>query len=260
MSFGVQSFIDSDLKFLTRIHSSEQAIDAIQSAQDSGFENLNLDLIFALPKQTMENWQYNLNKAISLGTKHISAYSLIFEEGTFLNMLLHKNKVKKADIELEQQMYEYTMEFLPANRFKQYEISNYAKKGFECRHNLKYWEYDDYISFGPSASSFINNKRWTNVRDIDKYIGLISTSKNPADFTEEIDKETSVTEYIFLGLRSKGVDTKKYNKRFNENFKQKYKDTIEILTTGGFAELNNSHLKLTSKGYSLCDEIAATYF
>jgi oxygen-independent coproporphyrinogen III oxidase len=260
ISFGVQSFIDSELNFLTRIHSSSQAIETIKTAQDSGFENINLDLIFALPNQSLENWKYNLEMAISLATKHISAYSLIFEVGTFLNMLLHKNRVRKADIDLEQEMYEFTMSYLPENGFGQYEISNYAKAGYQCRHNLKYWEYDDYLSFGPSASSFVNNKRWTNTRDINKYIDLIDNNQVAADFTEEIDKETSITEYIFLGLRSKGIDIKKYDKKYNESFKDKYKDTLEILLKSGFGEMNNSHFSMTRKGYALCDEIVATYF
>lgn len=260
ISFGVQSFIDSELKFLTRIHSSSQAVEAIKSAQDAGFENLNLDLIFALPNQSIENWQYSLESAVSLGTKHISAYSLIFEEGTFLNMLLHKNRVRKADIDLEQEMYEFTMNFLPENGFGQYEISNYAKTGYECRHNLKYWEYEDYLSFGPSASSFVNNKRWTNIRDINNYIEQINGNQSTADFSEEIDKDTSITEYIFLGLRSKGIDTKKFNEKYKEDFNEKYKDAIEILLKSGFAEQQNSHIKMTRKGYALCDEIVATYF
>ncbi len=260
ISFGVQSFIDSELKFLTRIHSSSQAIEAIKTAQDSGFENINLDLIFALPNQSLENWKYNLETAISLGTKHISAYSLIFEEGTFLNMLLHKNRVRKADIDLEQEMYEFTMNYLSDSGFGQYEISNYAKAGYQCRHNLKYWEYHDYLSFGPSASSFVNNKRWTNIRDINKYIDLINSNQIAADFTEEIDKDTSVTEYIFLGLRSTGIDIKKYDRKYNESFKDKYKDTLDILLKSGFGELHNSYFKMTRKGYALCDEIVATYF
>ncbi len=260
ISFGVQSFIDSELKFLTRIHSAMQAADAVKSAQDAGYENINIDLIFALPNQSLENWRHNLEEAISLGTKHISAYSLIFEEGTFLNMLLHKNRVRKADEDLEREMYEFTMEFLPQQGFSQYEISNYAKNGYECRHNLKYWEYYDYLSFGPSASSFVNNKRWTNIRDINKYIMQINDGQSAADFSEEIDNNTSITEYIFLGLRSKGIDTKKFKAKYDEDFEEKYSDAIDVLLKSDFATLNNSHFKMTRKGYALCDEIVATYF
>jgi len=260
MSFGVQSFIDSELKFLTRIHSAEQAEIAIKSAQDSGFDNINLDLIFALPDQTPDNWKYNLEKAVSLNTKHISAYSLIFEDGTFLNTLLHKNKVKKADTDLEQEMYEYTMEYLSINGFNQYEISNYSIPGYECRHNLKYWEHHDYISFGPSAASFIDGYRYVNVRDIEKYIDAMDSGKDAYDFTEFIDKDTSIMEYIFLGLRSTGIDLKRFRTRYNIDFMKEYKSSINTLLTNNFASMEDNTLRLSRKGYAVCDEIVATYF
>ena len=260
MSFGVQSFIDSDLKFLTRIHSAEQAENAIKSAQDSGFDNINLDLIFALPDQTLNNWKYNLEKAVSLNTKHISAYSLIFEDGTFLNTLLHKNKVKKADTDLEQEMYEYTMEYLSNNGFNQYEISNYSKPGYECRHNLKYWNHHDYISFGPSAASFIDGYRYVNVRDIGKYIEAVNSGKDVYDFTEFIDKNSSIMEYIFLGLRSTGIDLNQFKSRYNIDFKLQYSSAINTLLTNNFASIDNDTLRLSRKGYAVCDEIVATYF
>ncbi len=260
ISFGVQSFNDSDLKFLTRIHSSLQAEAAIKSAQDGGFDNINLDLIFALPEQTLNDWKYNLQKAVSIKTKHISAYSLIFEEGTFLNTLLRKNKVKKADTELEQKMYEYTMEFLAENGYCQYEISNYALRGYECRHNLKYWTHQDYISFGPSAASFLNNYRYVNVRDIEKYITLINSGKEPYDFKEYIDKDTSVTEYIFLGLRSKGINFNRFKARYDFDFRIKYSSSINTLLTHNFASIDNDTLRLSRKGYAVCDEIATRYF
>jgi oxygen-independent coproporphyrinogen-3 oxidase len=260
LSFGVQSFIDTDLKFLTRIHSAAQAETAIKSAQDAGFDNINLDLIFALPEQTLDNWKYNLEKAVNLDTKHISAYSLIFEDGTFLNTLLHKNKVKKADTELEQQMYEYTMQFLSENGFTQYEISNYSKPGYECKHNLKYWTHEDYIAFGPSAASFIDGYRYVNVRDLGKYIEAINSGKDAYDFTEFIDRDTSITEYIFLGLRSTGIDLEKFKTTYNLDFTEKYNSPINILVQNGFASLTSNNLKLTRKGYSVCDEIVTTYF
>jgi len=260
LSMGVQSFIDEELKFLTRIHSSQQAIDSVKSAQDAGFININIDMIFALPTQTLDMWKYNLEKASSLGTQHISAYSLIFEEGTFLNNLFIKMQVNKAKIEVEEEMFAYTMHYLPEQGYTQYEISNYAKAGFECRHNLKYWEYDDYIGFGPSASSFINNKRWTNCRNLKQYIEFLQNGNSAVTFTEQIDKETSVTEYLFLALRSKGINTKRFHDIYGIEFGQKYNNAIEILTSKGFARYTTSSFSLTTKGYALCDEITTTYF
>lgn len=260
LSFGVQSFIDTELKYLTRIHSSDEAADAVRAAQDSGFDNINIDLIFALPDQSLDNWKYNLIKAIELNTQHISAYSLIFEEGTALYSMLRSGKAKQADIELEQQMYEYTMDFLDNSGFIQYEISNYSKPGYECRHNLKYWTLEEYIAFGPSASSYIGNKRWTNVKNIGRYIELVDSGKNAYDFIETIDEGTSITEHIFLGLRSRGIDLADFRTRHNIDFKKCYAEPINILLKNGFAELDSDRFALTRKGYALCDEIAAKYF
>lgn len=217
-------------------------------------------MIFALPEQSLASWKYNLEKAVSLNTKHISAYSLIFEDGTFLNTLLHKNKVKKADTDLEQEMYEHTMEYLSANGFNQYEISNYSKPGYECRHNLKYWNHHDYISFGPSAASFIDGYRYVNVRDIGKYIESINSGKDAYDFIEFIDKDSSIMEYIFLGLRSTGVDMNRFKSRYQIDFRQEYASAINTLLTNNFATMDESTLRLSRKGYAVCDEIVATYF
>ncbi len=260
ISFGVQSFIDSELKFLTRIHSSQQAIDSVKSAQDTGFENINIDLIFALPNQSSENWKYNLQKAIELNTQHIAAYSLIYEEGTVLFDMYENKKVTKATDENERRLYDFTMDFMADKGFSQYEVSNYSKPGYECRHNLKYWERNEYIGFGPSAASFIENNRWVNVRDINEYIKRVNTNVKTYDFNEEIDLETSIYEYIFLGLRSKGIDLNEFSRRYDFEFSQRYNDTLDILTKNNLAVNNNSVVKLTSKGYALCDEILANYF
>ena len=260
ISFGVQSFNDIDLKFLTRIHTSKEAINSILSAQDAGFNNINLDLIFALPGQTMEGWQYNLENAVKLNTRHISAYSLIFEENTVLFNMRKQGHVNNADIELEREMFDYTSEFLISCGYEHYEISNFAKPGYECRHNLKYWQREEYISFGPSASSFVSNKRWTNIKNLNKYIEMVETRNTAIDFEEIISKDTAITEHIFLGLRSRGVDLTGFRNIFNYDFKDRYLTSINTLVNAGFAEVNNNLFRLTHKGYAVCDEIAASYF
>lgn len=260
ISFGVQSFIDKELEFLTRIHSAEQARNSILAAMEAGFDNINLDMIFALPAQTMDNWKYNLDEVIKLDTKHISAYSLIFEKGTILYSMRDKGQVTSADIELEQQMYEYTMQSLTDAGYKQYEISNYAKPGYECRHNLKYWTLEEYISFGPSASSYIGDKRWTNVKNIGKYIELVESGNEAYDFIETIDKDTSITEHIMLGLRSVGIDFADFRNKHDIDFEKTYSSPIDNLITNGYAVKNDKSLSLTRKGYAVCDEIVATLF
>lgn len=260
ISFGVQSFIDTELKFLTRIHSSSQAIESVKSAQDTGFDNINIDLIFALPNQSLENWHFNLEKAIELNTQHIAAYSLIYEEGTILFDLFEKKKVDKASEDNERILYDFTMDFMGKHGFQQYEVSNYSKPGYECRHNLKYWRREEYIGFGPSAASFIDNSRWVNVRDLNEYISRVNNNKDTFDFNENIDRETSIYEYIFLGLRSKGIDLRKFLQIYDIDFEQRYKAVLELLTNNKLAVNENSVLRLTPKGYALCDEILASYF
>ena len=274
LSFGVQSFIDDELKFLTRIHSSEQAMQCVENAQDAGFGNINVDLIFALPGQSFDNWIYNLETAVNLNTQHISAYSLIFEDGTYLKSLLDSNKVKQADEETEAEMYEHTISYLTDKQFNQYEVSNFAKDGFECRHNLKYWNHEEYIGFGPSAASFVNNYRYVNVRDINKYIDRINkivdnelgiasslrSSQITYDFVERIDSKTSMDEFIFLGLRSKGLDIEEFQNRYKQDFLKTHNNSVKGLIDGGLALLKDNRFKLTPKGYALCDEIVANHF
>jgi oxygen-independent coproporphyrinogen-3 oxidase len=269
ISFGVQSFKDEELKFLTRIHTSEQASRAVMSAQDAGYENINIDLIYAIPGQTLDTWKYNLEKAVSLNTQHISAYSLIFEEGTPLMKMLDK----KADEDLEAEMYEYAIDYLtqevssgegvPVGRggsFVQYEISNFAKPGFECRHNLKYWNYEEYIGFGPSAASFVGNRRWVNVRNLNQYIDRINGKVSPIDFSETIDGATSMNEFVFLGLRSGGVNVTRFRKKYREDFLQRYKNSTVQLIKRRMAVMDKDVFRLTKEGYRLCDEIIVNYF
>ncbi len=260
MSFGVQSFNNDELKSLTRIHTAEEAMESIKHAKAAGFDNLNLDLIFALPGQSLENWKYNLETAIELDTKHISAYSLIFEKGTMLYSMREKKQVSQADIDMEQEMYEFTMEFLESAGYKQYEISNYAKPGYECRHNLKYWTLEEYISFGPSASSYVGNQRWTNIKNIGRYIDLVESGKPAYDFIETIDKDTSVTEHIMLGLRSRGVNFDDFRFKHGIDFESAYVTPIQTLLANGYAVKDESKIVLTRKGYAMCDELVATLF
>lgn len=260
LSFGVQSFNEKELKFLTRIHSSRQAINCVKAAQDAGFENLSIDLIFALPHQSLDNWVFNLKKAVSLRIQHLSAYSLIFEEDTHLKNMLDSNRINRVAEELEGEMYELTINYLTSHGFSQYEVSNFAKEGFECRHNLKYWNHDEYMGFGPSAASFVNSYRCVNIRDINKYMENVKKDGKAFNYVERIDKKTSMDEFIFLGLRSKGVDIQKFQETYNLNFLNIYRNSIRTLIKERLAFMNDDLLRLTPRGYALCDEIAASYF
>ncbi len=258
VSIGIQSFDNNDLKFLTRIHNSKTAIKTVNDAAEAGFENISLDLIFNLPGQTKRKWIKNLEKAVQLPVKHISAYSLILERGTILNKMVIDGKVKIADEDFDAELYQTTIDLITSNGFYQYEVSNFAKPGFECIHNNAYWHYTDYLGFGTSAHSFIAGKRWWNLSSLKMYIDKIEQYGNAVAGSETISPKKAINEYIMLELRSSGLNIKMFENGFgNEGrdwLKKKY-PYFELLKDQNFVMMNDGLIKLTSKGYAVCDEI-----
>jgi oxygen-independent coproporphyrinogen-3 oxidase len=256
ISFGVQSFFDDDLKFLGRIHTGEDAFKCVNDSFEVGFENVSIDLIFGLPGQTVEKWLENLKFAVSLNVPHISAYNLIVERGTPLHELFSLGKVQIPEDEIQAQLYERTIDFLENAGYVHYEVSNYAFEGFECRHNLKYWQYENYIGFGPSAHSFWINKRWWNFANLNKYINALDLGKIPVANFEILDEEKMIEEFIYLGLRSKGINVARFKGKFGFEFVDgDIKDEIEELERAGYITIEDDFIKLTPKGFLLCDEI-----
>jgi oxygen-independent coproporphyrinogen-3 oxidase len=260
ISIGIQSFDNTDLKFLTRIHNSETAIRTVNEAAEVGFENISLDLIFNLPGQTKRKWIKNLEQAVQLPVKHISAYSLILERGTILNKMVLDGKIKIADEDYDAELYQTTIDFFTSNGFYQYEVSNFAKPGFECIHNNAYWHYTDYFGFGTSAHSFIDGKRWWNFSSLKMYIDKIEQSGNAVAGSEIISTEKAINEYIMLELRSSGLNIKLFENLFGSESKDWLKNKysyFELLKNKNFVMMNDGIIKLTSKGYAVCDEILA---
>lgn len=262
VSFGIQSFHEDDLKFLTRIHSAEEAERAVESAYKAGFENVSCDLIFALPNQTPERWKENLRRAIALQPKHISAYALIVEEQTPLATMVKNKLVAPLPDEEDAELYEITIETLTANGYEQYEVSNFAQPGFLSRHNYNYWNHSDYIGFGPSAHSFCKDsstsgKRWWNVRSIQSYCDDLEKNVFPVVGSEEIDRKKFFTEEIFLGLRSTGIDLKKLYPLYGEDIFSVKQVILKEMEQEGLLLRQNNIISLTAKGYAVCDEIAA---
>jgi oxygen-independent coproporphyrinogen-3 oxidase len=256
ISFGVQSFFDDDLKFLGRIHTGEDAFKCVNDSFEVGFENVSIDLIFGLPGQTVEKWLENLKFAVSLNVPHISAYNLIVERGTPLRELVSLGKVEIPEDEIQAQLYERTIDFLENAGYVHYEVSNYAFEGFECRHNLKYWQYENYIGFGPSAHSFWINKRWWNFANLNKYINALDLGKIPVANFEILDEEKMIEEFIYLSLRSKGINVARFKGKFGFEFVDgDIKDEIEELERAGYITIEDDFIKLTPKGFLLCDEI-----
>lgn len=254
LSIGIQSFNNEELKFLTRIHNSEQAIQTVNDAAKVGFENISIDLIFSIPNQSINIWEDNLKTAVSLPIKHISAYSLILEKGTILNKMVLDGKVKMRSDNHDANLYKFTMDFLNKMNFNQYEVSNFAADNYACRHNLYYWQYNDYLSFGTAAHSFADGRRWWNYSSLTKYIKEIGNSGNAVRGEESLTSEQQLDEIIMLGLRSKGIDLGVVNSYSKEWYIEKQKKIDSFIKNNLIIRKDNL-LSCTTEGYLICDEL-----
>jgi len=255
LSIGVQSFNDDDLKYLTRDHDRNTALQSIEAAARAGFENINIDLMFSIPGQTLDDWKENLRIAVQLPIKHISAYSLTLEPGTSLYYQSKRGLIYLPSIEQDADMYEFTMDFLPENGFVQYEVSNFSKPGYESIHNLNYWYRINYLGFGPSSHSLWDNRRWHNYRNISKYIDTVNQNRNAIKDEEFLNPTEIYNERIYLGLRSRGINLKQLEEEFNINLLKHEERFFNELLKNGFCIIENDMLRLTKKGYLLVDEI-----
>ena len=254
VSFGFQSLNNEILKFLTRWHTSEDCIRAYNNARIAGFENINVDMIYGIPNQSIFQWKKDLNHIIDLNPEHISAYSLTVEKNTPLHTYVSSNKIIMPQEKIDIDMYAYTMETLNNGHYKQYEISNYSQKGKRCKHNLHYWKREPYLAFGPSAHGYYDNKRYWNIRNLNQYIKKIDSNQLPIDDLEILNEENIFNEMIINGLRiSDGINISKIKSKFS---KQTYKClTSKVNDWSSHIEKSNEKIKLTKKGYFIADEI-----
>lgn len=259
MSFGVQSFSDTELSFLTRSHTSAQAENVIKDALNK-LGNINVDIIYSLPGQTAVQLDFSLRKCIRLGVPHISAYTLTYEENTVLYKQLKQNIITGNPEEKEAEMYLQAAETLINAGYLHYEVSNFAKPGFESKHNLKYWEYQNYAGFGPSAHSFLNGKRWNNSRDIKKYYNELENGNLPWENEEIIGEKEKEFEYVMLALRSRGVNSSNYKSIFGKDFESVYRSSLNELLKKGYMVNEAGSYKFSEKGYAIADGILAKYF
>ena len=257
LSFGVQSFHEDDLKFLSRIHSVADAGKAVDAAHGAGFGNVNIDLMFSLPGQTPARWMHNLERARELETTHISCYSLTVEKGTPLAVLVDKKLVDLPGEDSDAGLFDTTMETLESWGFRQYEVSNYAKPGFECRHNLTYWRHQDYLGFGPSAHGTWKKKRYWNVSSLQAYMDRLSRKEIPAAGGEDLTPEILRGEYIFLRLRSEGIDLGEFRNLFGIDFLCEHAGTLRGYERRGFVTMSDDRVRLTKRGFLVSDELCA---
>lgn len=259
LSVGIQSFIEEELKFLTRIHDAETARRTIIDAKNAGYENINLDLIFNLPKQSKKNWLYNLEEAMKLPITHISAYSLILEKGTILNKMVLDGKVELQDEDYDAELYEITIKFLEEKGYEQYEVSNFAMPGFQCVHNNAYWGSKDYIGFGTSAHSYIDSRRWWNYSSLNLYIEAMNKKGVGVAGSELISREQQLEEFIMLSLRSSGINLNELKNRFGGEWFEKNILLLNELVNNNYLKITSDLIKLTSAGYAICDEILKNF-
>lgn len=257
LSIGVQSFSAGDLEFLTRIHSVQDAEECYRSARDAGYDNINIDLMFSLPTHSQERWINNLNKAIELSPDHISAYSLTYEKGTPLYNMVNNKEVAPLQEEIDAELYGLTIDMLDTAGYEQYEISNYARFGKKCLHNRTYWEYYEYLGFGPSAHSFYNGKRYWNINNLQKYNRQVRSGLLPVAGEELLTDHQRAEEEIFLGLRTTGVDLNKMKNSYNLDILKIKMKEISSFSEQGFIVVDNGYLRLTKQGKAYADMIAS---
>ncbi len=258
ISIGVQTTNNKLLKSIGRIHDFEQFIDAYEMIKQADFTNTNIDLMLGLPNQTMKDLEESLNIITNLEPKHISVYSLILEDGTKLKELVEQNTEILPKEELERKMYWKTKEILENKGYIHYEISNFAKSGFESKHNSNCWKQQEYYGFGTAAHSYINNMRYSNTQDLEAYIKNIENyeyNKNK-EINEIQTRESKMEEYMMLKLRMlDGVEIKAFKNKFQENPLYVYRERIEKLVKEDLLEVDGDNIKLTKKGLDFANEV-----
>ena len=256
LSLGLQSTDAEELKLLGRIHSYEEFLKSYEWAREAGFSNINIDLMFAIPGQTGEAWRQHLYQVAELNPEHISAYSLIIEEGT----PFAEQNLDLPDEDTEYQMYEDTAEILERYGYRQYEISNYAKQGYMCRHNAGYWQRLEYLGFGLGASSLYGGMRFSNTHQMQEYL---KESRNPDQIRKDVtvlSRNEQIEEFMFLGLRmTEGISEKKFEENFDVRLMDVYGDILQKYEETGFMEHIETKWRLTRKGIHVSNHILADF-
>lgn len=259
ISFGLQSTNNEELKLLGRIHTYEEFLESYQLARACGFDNINVDLISAIPKQTVSSWEETLQKVIGLEPEHISAYSLIVEEGTPFAKVYGEGCPKEDDLPREEEervIYYRTEELLEKAGYHRYEISNYAKKGKECRHNLGYWERKEYLGIGLGAASLIDNIRYKNTDDLLYYMEHSSDLSAIQENVEKLSLKEQMEEFMFLGLRKmEGVSITEFEKLFGKDIEECYGEQIQSLIEQGLLEQKDGRLMLIRQGIDVSNYV-----
>ncbi|MDD5584543.1 MAG: radical SAM family heme chaperone HemW [Candidatus Omnitrophica bacterium] len=265
ISIGVQSFNDRHLAKLGRIHTGTEARQAVLLSRKAGFKNISLDLIFGLPDQTLAQWENDLKEAVALPVTHISLYSLTYEKGTPLFKKLKNRQIVPLAEDRAVRMYDGALAYLSKNGFIRYEISNFSKKGYSCKHNLNYWENNPYVGLGAGAVSYLNGTRERNISDVKKYIVRVASGKALVVFKEKLSPLQSAQETAAIKIRTaRGIDFTWFKKRTGFSFVDIEKDGVAQSLKDRFIEYVKtktkiSGIRLTKKGFLFCDSVSASF-
>ena len=255
ISMGIQTFDDATLQLLNRRHNATQAIEAVKRCRQAGFQNISIDLIYGLPGETEQRWAQDLQQAVSLDVEHISAYHLIYEEGTPLYKMLQQHSVSQVDEDSSLNFFSTLIDTLSAAGYEHYEISNFCKPGMYSRHNTSYWQGIPYLGCGPSAHSFDGDSREWNVASLNQYLSSIEQGQRQHE-TEQLNTQTRYNEYIITGLRTMwGISTEELKKKFGDRLWKYCLEQASSYLGNGKLELHNDRLKLTREGIFISDGI-----
>jgi oxygen-independent coproporphyrinogen-3 oxidase len=256
LSIGVQSLNDSILHAVDRIHTADEALLALRQARQAGFTSINADLIFGLPGQDLDDWRRTLHEVTAAGPQHLSAYGLIVEPGTLLNRQVQRRQVQLPADDDAAAMYEYTQAYLVASGYVQYEISNWALPGHACRHNLIYWRHLPYLGLGLSAHSYLDGRRFANVRGLQGYINRLHQNRLPTASSERIDAARARADATMVGLRlMEGIHIESFDARFGGDFLADHADAIALLSALNLIEQAEGHVRLTRAGMLVANQV-----
>ncbi len=258
LSLGLQSCHDDELAALGRRHNASQGMSAFMDGRRAGFSNISLDLMYGLPMQTRDRWRANLEKILALEPEHLSLYQLTLEENTNFHSRFQQGRLLLPDEDEILAMDDITQELCTGNSFIQYEISNFSRPGFTCRHNIVYWHNDEYLACGAGAVSYLDGQRSRRIEDPARYIEQIQQEQSIVEESEQLDASASFRETVIMGLRLfEGVDEKRLIKRYGLTYRDIYGDSMLALIDGGLLELKGTVLALTEKGRRFANVVMA---
>jgi oxygen-independent coproporphyrinogen-3 oxidase len=260
LSFGVQSFLDDELRRLGRLHGAARARAALTEARSAGFDNVSLDLMMWLPGQTVAQWLTSVDALIELAPDHASLYLLELYPNAPLQEIMARQQWSQSPDDDAADMYELAMDRLDAAGLRQYEISNVARAGFESRHNLKYWHDTGWLAFGCGAHGSRDGRRWKHVADTRSYVERVQAGADPVSEARRLDREAQLAEALFMGLRlNEGVDLDVYRVRFDQDVWDRYGETLEPAVQAGLLERNSERIRLTRRGMLLANEVMQVF-